>query len=297
MLPRWEGSSVVVEPPEPRPGSWAGGPSAVVVDGAIYLAYRLRKPVGEGRGFANVIARSADGVSFTPIAEIHRDRLGGASLERPCLVVTEDGTWRAYVSVATRATKHWQVVLLEASSPEGLATAPAEPVLPGDDTVAVKDPVVLRDGGRWHLWASLHPLDDPNATDRMTVDYATSEDGRGWTWHGTVLHGRANAWDARGVRPAAVVLDGDSLVMAYDGRDSPETNWEERSGLARAARLGDGRFGELVADEIPPIGSPWSRGGLRYISVLDLPDGSRRLYYEATRADGAHELRTELVTR
>jgi hypothetical protein len=297
MLPRWEGSTVVVEPPEARPGAWAGGPSAVVVDGVVYLAYRLRKPIGEGRGFVNVIARSDDGVRFTPVVEIHKDSLGGASLERPCLIVTPDGTWRVYVSVATSATKHWQVVLLEASSPEGLATATAVSVLPGDDTVAVKDPVVLHDGGRWHLWASLHPLDDPNATDRMTVDYATSDDGRDWTWQGTVLRGRDAAWDSRGVRPAAAVMDGDTLVMAYDGRDSAETNWEERSGLARGTRLPDGRFGQLVADEIPPIGSPWSRGGLRYVSVLDLPDGSRRVYYESTRRDGAHELRTELVPR
>ena len=147
MLPRWEGSSVVVEPPEPKPGAWAGGPSAVVVDGVIYLAYRLRKPIGEGRGFANVIARSDDGVSFAPVVEIHKDTLGGASLERPCLVVTGDGTWRLYLSIATRATKHWRVVLLEASTPEGLATATPQTVLPGDESVAVKDPVVLHDGG------------------------------------------------------------------------------------------------------------------------------------------------------
>jgi hypothetical protein len=53
---------------------------------------------------------------------------------------------------------------------------------------------VLRDGGQWHLWASVHPLDDPNATDRMTIDYATSPDGLVWVWHGTVLSGRPNAW-------------------------------------------------------------------------------------------------------
>ena len=41
--------------------------------------------------------------------------------------------------------------------------------------------------------------------------------------------------------------------------------------------------------------SPHTGRGLRYLSVVGIPDGGYRLYYEGTRADGAHELRTELV--
>ena len=67
----------------------------------IYLAYRLRRPVGQGRGYANVVARSADGVRFTTVATIGKDAFGAESLERPALVVTDDGRWRLYVSVAT----------------------------------------------------------------------------------------------------------------------------------------------------------------------------------------------------
>ena len=119
----WSGAEIVLEPEDPRPGAWAGGPSAQFVGGTWWLAYRLRRPVGEGRGVANVVARSADGVHFTPVVMVDKDTFGAESLERPALVHTPEGRWRLYVSCATPGTKHWRVDLLDAESVEGLATA------------------------------------------------------------------------------------------------------------------------------------------------------------------------------
>ncbi len=286
--PFWEDAEVVLEPEDPRPGSWAGGPSAQLVDGIWWLAYRLRRPVGEGRGFANVVARSDDGVRFTPVAALGRDAFGAESLERPALVHTPKGRWRLYVSCATPGTKHWRVDLLEAATPEGLATAPHRTVLPGSDLTAVKDPVIRHDGDQWHLWASVHPLDDPHATDRMTTEHATSDDGVRWTWRGTALAGTPGTWDARGVRFATVVLAGSAPWALYDGRATAEENWEERTGLA----VHDGERGFTPAPDGPLLQSPHPPSGLRYADVDALPDGGARWFYEATRSDGAHELRT-----
>jgi hypothetical protein len=289
--PFWSQAEVVLEPEDPRPGSWAGGPSALLVDGVFWLAYRLRRPVGEGRGFANVVARSGDGVHFDPVVAIGKDAFGAESLERPALVHTPDGRWRLYLSCATPGTKHWRVDLLEAGTVEGLATATPRTVLPGSAEVAVKDPVVRHDGEQWHLWASVHPLDDPDATDRMTTEHATSPNGVAWTWRGTALAGTPGSWDARGVRFATVVLDGDRTWALYDGRATAAENWEERTGLA--VRGPDGRF--RAAADGPLLQSPHPPSGLRYADVVALPGGGARWFYEATRADGAHELRTVLL--
>jgi hypothetical protein len=292
-LPRWEDSTVVVEPPSGEPGAWSGAPSTIVADGFVYLAYRVRLPIGEGRGIANVVARSADGLQFTPVAEVTKEQFGAESLERPALVRTPAGRWRLYVSVATPGTKHWRVDLIEAGTAEGLATAAPRTVLAGDETAGVKDPVLHHDEHGWHLWASVHPLERWEDADRMTTEYATSPDGVHWTWRGTALAPRPGQWDARGVRVSSVRVDGDEITVAYDGRATAGENWEERTGVARGRRLPDGSFGPLTAEEREPLGSPYAPNGLRYLSMVTMPGGGRRLYYEATREDGAHDLRSE----
>ncbi len=65
--PRLRDAQTVVAAPGAGPGYWAGGPSAVAADGVFHLAYRLRRPVGTGRGYANVVASSRDGVHFDTV--------------------------------------------------------------------------------------------------------------------------------------------------------------------------------------------------------------------------------------
>jgi hypothetical protein len=168
-------------------------------------------------------------------------------------------------------------------------------VLAGDESIAVKDPVLHHDEHGWHLWASVHPLESWDDADRMTTEYYTSPDGLLWRWRATALTGRPGEWDARGVRVSSVVVDGDEVLAAYDGRATAGENWEERTGVARGERLPDGSFGRFTAADREPLGSPFGAYGLRYLSMVTMPDGRSRLYYEATRADGAHDLRSELA--
>jgi hypothetical protein len=290
LVPRPGESVVAVAPPGDGPGYWAGGPSAVEWDGDIYLAYRLRRPLGMGRGYAVAVARSADGVHFETLLTIAKEQVNAESLERPALIRTPDGTWRLYLSCGTFGTKHWRVELIEAASPSGFDARQSRVALPGDVKTAVKDPVIVYRDGRWHLWASCHPLENPAETDQMVTDHATSTDGWDWTWHGTALAGRPGQWDARGTRISAVRFAAGKIVAYYDGRATAEENYEERTGVAAGTE----------PTVLTPLGtaplaqSPYAAGGLRYLDVVELAGGGRRLYYEMARPDGAHELRTEL---
>jgi hypothetical protein len=282
---------VVVPAPGDGPGYWAGGPSAALApDGTVWLAYRLRRPVGVGRGYANVIARSEDGEVFETVAVLDREEFSCDSLERPALVAAGDGTWHLYVSCATPGTRHWRVDLLTAADPSRFVARSAVTVLPGDETVGVKDPVVKVVDGRWHLWLCCHPLDLPDDTDRMATSYGTSVDGVAWDLDGVALAGTPGRWDQRGARVADVVRADGRWLAYYDGRAGKEENAEERTGLA-AGQAPD----SLVAIDGDLGSGPDGRGSLRYVSSLALPDGGTRLYYETSRLDGAHDLRTEYV--
>lgn len=289
----WSAGATVLEPVDEGPGSWVGAPSAVLDAGVVHLAYRLRRPVGAGRGYANVVARWFGGIASNSAgtevqAVVQREQHAAESLERPCLVRTPAG-WRLYISCATPDTRHWRVDLLAAPTIAELPAATPVTVLPGDASTAVKDPVILLDEQGWHLWASCHPLDDPAATDRMTTEYATSPDGVRWTWQGTALAG-SPGWDARGVRFAEVLQLADGYLALYDGRANAQENWEERTGAAMA----DSLAGPWRKVDGPVFVSPQGTGGLRYVSAV--PEaGGVRLFYESARADGSHELRTQQI--
>ena len=292
-LPTYERSELVVEPEGTGPGWWAGGPSAVLADGVWWLTYRLRRPVGEGRGYANVVAHSDDGVRYETVHVLERDAFEAESLERPALVRRPDGGWRIYVSCATPGTKHWYVTAIDADQPTGFDPGRRVVTFPGDERTAVKDVVVHppTSGRGWRAWICCHPLSEPGAEDRMTTRLATSDDGLTWSVGAAVLAGRAGAWDERGTRVTSVAPGPDGWAF-YDGRRTAAENWSERTGLALPAT--DLSHLESVTSE--PIASPGTTGTLRYVCAVPLPDAGYRLYYEAARADGAHDLRTELVT-
>ena len=289
-LPTADGE-VVVPAPGRGPGHWAGAPSAALDDeGTVWLAYRLRRPVDDGRGVEVVVARSDDGRAFEPVAQIGREAFGAASLERPALVRRPDGGWRLYLSCATPGSKHWWVESLDADSPHALPEGRRTMAHPGGADVGVKDPVVLVDDDGWRMWLCCHPLDEPGEEDRMTTRLLRSDDGLAWTDRGEVLRGTPGTWDARGARVTAV-FSRDPLIVLYDGRKSVQENWFERTGVARSRDGG----ATLVADDGgPAASSPHGDGALRYATAVARPGGGLRWYAEVAHADGSHDLITSV---
>lgn len=289
-LPRFAGATVVVPAPDIGAGNWAGGASALLHDGVFWLAYRVRRPIMAGRGVSVVVARSDDGVEFETVCEVQRDAFDADSFERPVLVPVPTGGWRLYVSCATPNSKHWWIEAIDAPTPVELPGGRRTVVLPGDERLAVKDPVVTVDADRgWRMWVCCHPLDVAGAEDRMWTAYATSPDGLAWTVQGDVLRPTPGGWDERGTR-VTTVLSENPLTVLYDGRASAEANWFETTGLAEE------RDGVLVpALGGPAAVSPEGDGALRYVSAVSLPDGRTRFYFEAARGDGSHDLMTSLA--
>ncbi len=283
------GADVAVQAPGDDEGFWAGGPSTVWDDGVFYLAYRLRRPVDRGRGFANVVARSTDGVRFETLATVPTELFDAASLERPALVRRPDGGWRLYVSCSTHGSKHWWVEALDADTPDALADGVRTVVLAGDESSAWKDVVVHRDDDGWHMWACRHPLDDgDDEADRMTSVYLTSTDGLRWSEESVALAPIAGAWNARGTRITSVLPGEFGWEATYDGRASKAENWFERTGIAVGAS----------PKRLEALGGPTPAGRtIRYVSVATTPR-AYRVYWEASRGPGAaNDLLTATLPR
>jgi hypothetical protein len=303
-----ESGVTVIAPQGEGSGWWVGAPS-VYWDGTnYYLAFRTRRPQPE-RGGLFQIARSTDGISFTVVSSIRKEDLGTSSIERGALVKTDDNRWRLYLSYVDPTDDRWRIDVIEAANPEELIAEKRVPILGAVDIGAegVKDPWVCRVDGRWHMIVSFAPTprggishdqmhgtrDIYNTgTSKSLTGLATSEDGLRWTWHGAIFEPQEDGWDQYAARINTVYVAGNQFVGLYDGSKSVAENYEERCGAATSTDL---RNWTRISTDGPIVGPNGGPGSVRYAEAVQSVSWTR-FYFEYTRPDGAHELRTVLAS-
>lgn len=298
--------TTVFDPPGSGPGWWVGAPSAWWTGERLYLSYRIRRPKPE-RGNVIHVGVSSDGVSYEPIWQATKTDFDSTSLERSALVRVADDMWRLYVSYVDGADGRWRIDLLEATAPDGFDPTTRKPVLTaaGIDAEGVKDPWVARLDDGWCMVASyaskpeqadvaveaMHGTNDiynTGLTSSMT-GFATSRDGVDWQWKGRILQPSKGDWDAYASRLNSIVGGTDGWLGWYDGAASVSENYEERCGLVTSDDL---RSWRRIGDR-PMVGAAGGAGTVRYVEAVQTADWTR-FYYEYTRPDGSHELRTLL---
>lgn len=297
----------VIQPEGVGGGWWVGAPS-VYWDGATYhLAFRTRRPQPE-RGGLFQVARSDDGERFEIVTSIRKEDLGTSSIERGALLQTDDGMWRLYLSFVDPADGRWRIDLIEAASPESLDASRRRPILTAADIggEGVKDPWICRVGSTWHMIVSFAPTpegdvapDDMHGTrdiyntgtSKSLSGLATSEDGLSWQWQGAIFEPSESGWDTYAARINTVYRHDGAFAGLYDGSKSVAENYEERCGLAMSSDL---RSWNRVSTDGPAAGPNGGPGSVRYAEAVQGSDWVR-FYYEYTRPDGSHELRTVRV--
>ncbi|MEJ7840047.1 MAG: hypothetical protein WKF81_14630 [Thermomicrobiales bacterium] len=304
-----ESGTTVISPQGEGSGWWVGAPS-VFWDGSEYfLSFRTRRPQPE-RGGLFQIARSSDGESFDVIASIRKEDLGTSSIERGALLRTDEGRWRLYLSYVDPVDDRWRIDLIEADSPAELTAEKRISILGAADigTEGVKDPWICRADGLWFMIVSYAPTpiggishdqmhgtrDIYNTgTSKSLTGLATSSDGLTWDWHGSVFEPSEDGWDEYAARINTVYADGNQFIGLYDGSKSVDENYEERCGAATSTDLRNWTRASTDGPIVGPNGGP---GSVRYAEAVQAA-GWTRFYYEYTRPDGSHELRTVLVDR
>lgn len=293
------------------PGWWAGGVSAMFdpTSRQYYIYYRMRKPRELGRGVDCRIAVSDDGVSFRDIWQATKEELNTQSMEKACLFKAADRAWRLYLSLVGPDGR-WRIEMVEAEKPDAFSVSERIPILDADTCRAegVKDPHIYSLAGLLHMIVSYAPRPADAAQQTAQSMHGTGDvyntgivkshsglaisgNGLDWEWLGDILSPPSSGWDQYCTRINSVVRAGPVWVGLYDGCASVEENYEEKAGLCVSH---DFRSWHRVTTDGPFVLSEHGSRSIRYIDVVPT-ESHLRYYYEWTRPDGSHELRTNAV--
>jgi len=306
MPPRFDpDKGTTVFAPEGRGyGYWAGG-QKVVFDpekNKFYLYYRMRYPLGKGRGGKCCIAESDDGINFTNIWEATKDQLDAESMEVGSLIRDPNtGKWRLYISFQVRGGP-WHIDLIEADHPKHFDVWHHRTVMEAEDfgLASIKDPAVYIIGGLYVVFVCVpapqrwreddsgyrHPVGDD------ATGIVTSPDGiyfKNFKYVFEPGQGNPEDWGCFRSRINSIIYLPPVYIGFFDGGTTAYDRYEEWCGIATSHNL---EQWTRVSTNGPWIRSPY--GCIRYVDAL-IVKNDIWYYYEWTREDGSHELRVNKV--
>ena len=311
LLKDWDprADQVLLQPERNEPGYWIGCPG-VFGGKHTYFTYRERRPrnLDFERGWkCGVKSLSEEGAS-SDLWTVRKDELETASMERFALNYA-GGQWELYLSFVDPADDRWRVDVVRADSIENFDVASRENVLTAasTETEGVKDPFIYREGDKEYMFLSVAQapeISDPEAAHGTqdifntghtlsSTGLAVREAGGDWVWRGIVLEpGDDGSWDQNTRRINSVLKLTDGYLAFYDGKESHESNYEEKTGLAVSRDLLNWN---VISGDEPFILSDSESGSLRYLDYRIASD-SIDLIYEITRPDTSHEARMHRVS-
>lgn len=308
MLPKFDPSegTTIFGPENEGYGNWVGGMDVVYDPDTkkFYMFYRIRYPLGKGRGRKCRIAESENGIDFKPIWEAKADDFRAHSVEVGSLIRDpETNKWRLYISYEDALMNRWRVDLIEADEIEKLDPYHHRTVLqPFDYGVEwIKDPRVYIIGGLYHAFVNVpvkkqwreeeSGMRHPIGHDATAL--VTSPDGKYWKNFKYVFESGKGAQGERGLfiaRINSIIYLPPVYVGFIDMGETSYDNYEEACGLAISHDLENWH---RVTTNQPWIKSP--HGNIRYVDALRVGDDIY-FYYEYTREDKSHETRVSKVS-
>ncbi len=156
-------------------------------------------------------------------------------------VVFDGSTYHMWFAGLESSGYWWHIG--HATSTDGVEWTkdPANPVLrsgePGEwDDWGLSGVAVVHDGTQFHMWYTGWQGDVSDNSFR--AGYATSPDGSVWTKHpdNPVMEvGSPGSWDDHGVSPAAIIVEGDTYYMWYEGARGNGLYGETKIGYAESS--------------------------------------------------------------
>jgi len=296
----------VFEPEGDKYGFWVGGHNVVFdpKEKKFFLYYRVRSPLGKGRGAKCRIAESADGIHFANIWEGSKEELNANSIEVASIIRDPiTGRWRLYISYEDSVIGTWRIDLVEADHPKNFDLLHHRTVIDGGTfgLRSVKDPKIYIIGGLYHAFV-ITGAENPYREDSEGTRHArgggdrtglmTSEDGIYWRDLKFIFEpgkGSQGEWGHYRARITSILWIEPLWVGFFDGGESSYDNYEEWCGVALSHDLEHWR---RLSRNGPWVRSPY--GCIRYMDALRVGN-EIFYYYEYTRKNGSHELRMNKV--